>query len=113
MENLIRSMIQDGSLNATMSNAPGQPAVLTFSLSGPILTEAQMQRELAGSAERIRGLTQDIKQTDRMLTHEKDYVTFAKKMKAKGSKFEGQDQGIGGEMEWNALEEEELMTGVF
>jgi COP9 signalosome complex subunit 3 len=113
MEGLIRSMIQEGSLNATMSNTSGQPAVLTFSPSGPILTEAQMQRELAASAERIHALTQDIKQTDRMLTHEKDYITFVKKMKAKGNKFEMQDQGIGGEMEWNAMEEEELMTGVF
>jgi COP9 signalosome complex subunit 3 len=113
MESLIRSMIQEGSLNATMSNVPGQPAVLTFSPSGPALTEAQMQRELAASAERIHTLTQDIKQTDRMLTHEKDYITYAKKLKAKSSKYEMQDQGIGGEMEWNAMEEEELMTGVF
>ena len=113
LETLIRSMIKDGSLNATMSNSPGQDAVLTFSPGGPVLTEAQMQRELAASAERIHGLTQDIKQTDRMLTHEKDYITFAKKMKSKGNKFEMQDQGIGGEMEWNAMEDEELMTGVF
>ena len=112
MEALIRSMIQDGSLKATMSNSPSQPAVLTFS-TGPVLSEAQMRSELIVAHERIQGLSQHIKQTDRMLAHEKDYVNFAKKMKAKGNKFDMQDQGIGGEMEWNAMEEEELMTGVF
>lgn len=113
MENLVRSMIEEGSLNATLSNASGQTAVLTFSPSGPVLTEAQMQKELAASAQRIQSLTQNIKQTDRMLTHEKDYITYVKKMKAKGSKFESQDQGLGGDMDWNAMEEEELMSGVF
>ena len=105
-------MIQDGSLKATMSNSPGQPAVLTFS-TGPVLSEARMQAELIAAHERVHSLQQHIKQTDRMLTHEKDYVNFAKKMKAKGNKFDMQDHGIGGEMEWNAMEEEELMTGVF
>lgn len=113
MEALVQSMIQDGSLNATMSNSPGQPAVLTFDTRGPVLPEAQMKVELAEASERIKAVTQHINQTDRMLTYEKDYVTYAKKQKASASKFNNQDQGIGGEMDWNAMEEEELMSGVF
>jgi COP9 signalosome complex subunit 3 len=113
METLVRNMIQDGSLKATLSNAPGQPAVLTFDARDPILTEAQMQAEFAAAAERINGVTQHIKQTDRTLTHEKEYIVHVKKQKASASKFGSTDQGIGGEMDWNAMEEEELMSGVF
>lgn len=113
MEALLRSMIEEGSLYATMSNTSGEPAVLTFQTAGPVLTEPQMQAELAAATERILNVTQHIKQTDRALTHEKEYLAHLKKQKASASKFLTADQGIGGDMDWNTLEEEELMSGVF
>ncbi|KAG0651900.1 COP9 signalosome complex subunit 3 [Hyphodiscus hymeniophilus] len=113
MEALIRNMIQDGSLMATLSNPPGQPAVLAFDNKGPILTEAQMKAEFAAAAARISRVTQNIKQTDHMLTHEKEYIAHMKKQKASMSKFGTHDQGIGGEMDWNVMDDEELMTGVY
>jgi len=107
VENLVQTMIQDGSLNGTMSTINGV-AVLTFTAGGPVLTEAEMHRELLASTQRIHALTQDIKQTDRALTHEKDYISYSKKMKGKGNKFEEQDPGF---TDWNTVEEEEdLMT---
>ena len=113
MEALVQGMIQDGSLKATLSNTADQPAVLTFDYTGPTLTEAQMQAEFGAAAERITAITQNIKQTDHTLTHEKEYIAHVKKQKASQGKFNGQDLGIAGDMDWNAVEEEELMSGVF
>ena len=113
MERLVRDMIQDGSLKATLSNGPGQSAVLTFDNKGPVLSEAKMQAEFAAASRRISAVTQDIKRTDHMLTHEKEYIAHVKKQKASQSKFSTTDQGIGSDMDWNAMDEEELMTGVF
>ena len=113
METLIRAMIQDGDLNATMSNAPGQPSVLTFHIGGPVKTEQEMKVALADVTGRVKAVTEQIHETDRRLTNEKDYITYAKKQKASQGKYSSQDQGIGGEMDWNAMEEEELMQGVF
>jgi COP9 signalosome complex subunit 3 len=111
-ETLIKSMIADGTLNATMSNSPNSPAVLTFKSDGPILSETQIQRELAASTERIQALTQEIKQTDRMLTHDKEYIKYAQKQK-KNAKNSQADQGIAGaEMDWNSMEDEDIM-GVY
>jgi COP9 signalosome complex subunit 3 len=112
LEALIQTMIQDG-LNATMSHSAGQPAVLTFDDRGESKTEAEMKVEIAQKTENIKALTEHIRQTDRQLTHEKDYITYAKKQTASQDRPKSQDQGIGGEMDWNPMEEEELMTGVF
>ena len=111
-ETLVRSMISDGTLKATLSNAPGKPAVLTFVTGDPVLSEGQMRAELAAASRGVRFVTENIKVTDRMLTHEKEYIAFAKKAKAKAGK-DMNDPGIGGEMDWNTMEEEELMSGVF
>ena len=111
-ETLIQSMIADGTLNATMSSSPNSPSVLTFKSGGPILSEAQIHTELAASTERIQYLTQEIKNTDRMLTHDKEYIKYAQKQK-KAAKNSQVDQGIaGGEMDWNSMEDEDIM-GVY
>lgn len=78
-ENLVRAMIRNGDLHATLSDPPTGPSILTLLSSGPVLTEAQMQTELATTTARIHALTKEIKQTDRMLTHEKEYIKFALK----------------------------------
>jgi len=109
MENLIQDMIQEGSLKAEISIVQGQP-YLTFNTFGLALSEKEMRSQFAAAAERVDFVTQTIRQTDRMLTHEKEYIAYVKKQKASMTRSP-QDQGLGGEVDWN--EEEELMTGVF
>ncbi|KAF4625807.1 hypothetical protein G7Y89_g12357 [Cudoniella acicularis] len=110
-ETLVRSMIAEGSLHASLTSFPDQPPVLAFSVHGPVLTEKQMQMELATSTIRIKALTQEIKNTDHMLTHEKEYIKYAQKQKKNTKSM--QDQGIAvTDMEWNGVEDEDLM-GVF
>ena len=111
VETLVQSMITEGILNATMSNSPNSPAVLTFKSGGPVLSESQARTELAASTKRIQSLTQDIRNTDRMLARDKEYIKHAQKQKnaAKNSQV---DQGIAGaEMDWNSMEDEDIMDG--
>lgn len=114
-EILIQNMINSGELHATMSTSATGPSILTFSPKGQVLTESQMQRELAGSTERIMALTKEIKQTDRLLTHEKEYIKFVQKQKKHNKTGGSGDQGIGGEnMDWNdAIEDEDIMGAMY
>lgn len=112
-EQLVQSMISEGTLHATMSRSPNGPAILTFSTSGPVLSEAQIQVELLASTQRIQDLTQEIRQTDRMLTHEKEYIKHVQKQKKnKNSGLLGDVAGESG-MDWNAAEDEQLMGDLF
>ena len=115
-EALVRGMIQDGSLQATMSNSPNFGSILTFIAGRQTLSEAQMQQELAASTHRIQELTKEIKQTDRMLTHDKEYIKFAQKQK-KNSKMSSGDQAVsmgGPSMDWSGgIEDEDLMGGLY
>lgn len=112
-EQLVQSMISEGSLNATLSHPPNGPAILTFGLGAPIMTEDQMQKELQASKQRIQFLTQEIKTTDRLLTYDKEYVKYMQKLK-KNAKNGVTDQGISGpDMDWNPIEDEDIMAGVF
>jgi COP9 signalosome complex subunit 3 len=111
-EQLVRSMIADGTLDATLSNPPTGPAILTFGLSGSKLSERQVDDELQASKQRIQVLTAQIKRTDRMLTYDKEYLKFVQKQK-KNAKNGQVDQGIAGpDMDWNSLEDEDIMAGV-
>ena len=109
-EQLVQSMIADGTLHATMSRSPSGPSILTFSPGGPVLTEAQMKRELAASTERMQTLTQEIRQTDRMLTHEKEYIKYAQKQKK--NKNNPQESVGDVNMDWH-VEDEQLMGDLF
>jgi COP9 signalosome complex subunit 3 len=111
MESLIQDMIAQGELHASMSSSPNGPSILTFSPSGPVLSEAQIQRELAASTERIQALTKEIKQTDRMLTHDKEYIKFVQKQRKNAKQGSG-DQGIAVmDMDYNdAIEDEDIMA---
>jgi len=104
-------MIAQGELHATMSSSPNGPSILTFSTSGPVLSEAQIQRELAASTERIQALTKEIKQTDRMLTNDKEYIKFVQKQRKNAKQGSG-DQGIAVmDMDYNdAIEDEDIMA---
>ncbi|KUJ11933.1 uncharacterized protein LY89DRAFT_653469 [Mollisia scopiformis] len=115
-ELLIQNMIATGELHATMSPPTGGPSILTFSPTGQALTEPQMQRELVLTSERIVSLTKEIKQTDRILTHDKGYIKYVQKQ-SKNAKTSGAtgDQGISGpDMDWNdALEDEDIMGPMY
>jgi COP9 signalosome complex subunit 3 len=110
-ETLIRSMISDGSLHATLNNQ-----TLSFSASGPVLSEAQFQRQLAASTVQVKALTDEIKHTDHMLTHEKDYILWLKKQQKRSGVSRGLpgvlDQAIAGTgMDWEDNgDDEDLMA---
>jgi COP9 signalosome complex subunit 3 len=111
-EQLVRSMIAEGSLNATLSHPPTGPAILTFSPGGPKLSEVQIENELQASKQRIQTLTAEIKRTDRMLTYDNNYLRFVEKQK-KNAKNDAADQGIAGpDMDWNSMEDEDIMAGM-
>ena len=108
---LVKDMIDAGELQATLSQPTTGPAILTFSVTGPVLSETEMQRELQASAARINFLNTEIKNTDKILTHDKEYIKWAQKQKKNAKNG---DQGIAGsDMEWNVGDDEELMSGVF
>jgi COP9 signalosome complex subunit 3 len=74
-----------------------------------------MQNELAAATERIHALTKEIKQTDRMLTHDKDYIKYVQKQKKIAKQGTSGDQGISGaDMEWgDAIEDEDIMGSLY
>ncbi|KAH7356587.1 hypothetical protein BKA65DRAFT_495016 [Rhexocercosporidium sp. MPI-PUGE-AT-0058] len=107
-ESLVQTMIQRGDLQATLSRPPTGPSILTFSPSGTALTEPQMQRELAASTSRIQALTKEIKQTDRMLTHDKDYIRFVQKQNKNKATAEENPT-----TEWNDIGDDEDIMGMY
>ncbi|TVY83781.1 COP9 signalosome complex subunit [Lachnellula suecica] len=109
-ETLVRSMIADGSLHATVSSGSSSPSILTFLPPGTLLSEAVFQNQLAISTVQVKALTDEIKHTDHALTHEKDYVKWLQKQK-KG-KVINIDQGISGpDMDWQNDDEDLMATG--
>ncbi|KAK2625304.1 hypothetical protein QTJ16_005673 [Diplocarpon rosae] len=108
-ENIVQGMITHGELQATLSNPPTGHSILTFSPSGAALTEVQMQRELAASTVRIQTLTKEIKHTDRILTHDKEYIKYLQKLKKAGNKAIED-----GQSEWQDLgDDEDIMGGTY
>lgn len=119
-ELLIQNMIRSGELHARLTPPTGSsPSILTFSPTGQVLSEQEMQRELTTSAERIKALTKEVKQTDRMLTHDKEYIKHVQKQKKnpKGGPNSSHDFADAG-MEWNddadaLLEDEDIMSPTY
>lgn len=111
-ELLITNMIMAGELHATMSSPTTGPSILTFSPGGQSLTELQMQRELVSTSERVVSLTKEIKQTDRMLTHDKEYIKYVQKQKKNANKNSITAEQLGGpELEWNDVMDDEDIMG--
>ena len=108
-ETLIRQMIADGDLDATVSHPSNSQAVLSFNPTGPVLSESDVQLRLASSLERIKSIATDIKSIDRRLTYDKDYLKWAHKQK----KLDRSGLGDGEEAPWNPVEDEDLMSGNF
>jgi len=108
-ETLILQMIADGDLDATISHLSNSEAVLSFSPTGRVLSESDVQLHLTNSLERIKSIAIDIKSTDRRLTYDKDYLKWAHKQK----KLDRSGLGDGEEVTWNPAEDEDLMSGNF
>lgn len=110
VEQLVQSMINDGTLHATLSRPPGGPSILTFTPGGPSLSEGEMKKEMATATERIHTLTQQIKQTDRMLTHDKQYIQYVQKQrKSKNGPMHAASME---DPEW-IVEDEALMSDLY
>jgi COP9 signalosome complex subunit 3 len=107
VETLVSSMIAEGSLHATLTHPPNQSPILIFSQGGPVLSEKQTQTALAASTLRLKGLTDEIKTTDRMMTYEKEYIKYAQRVK----KTLNMDQAVG--VEWSGMDDEDLMGSLY
>jgi len=108
VETLVRAMIGSNELRATLSNA--SPPILTFASTGPVLSEGEMKRELAAATQRILALNSEIKKTDRVLTHDKDYIKhYQKQLKDKSNAEKG---GVSSDliMDFKDDDEEDLMA---
>ncbi|KAG9244495.1 hypothetical protein BJ878DRAFT_67584 [Calycina marina] len=110
IETLVQEMIDSGTLHASLSRPASNPAVLTLAPSGPSLPESVMRDKLAEATARIQALTHEIKEADRILTHDKEYIMHARKMRRQAKN--GDQAVYGVEMEWDANEGEDLMAGV-
>ncbi|CAD6448839.1 cd38d9f6-c3d7-435e-adbc-142e9d4496d3 [Sclerotinia trifoliorum] len=111
IEDLIQSMIADGTLPATMIRDQSGHAVLAFSPTGPVLSETQVQIDLVASTRRIQSLAKQIKVTDRVLTHDKRYLDSAQRAKSKAKKVGGVTVDP---MDWNTvIEDEDIMTEMY
>lgn len=115
-ETLVRdNMIANHELHATISPPGSNPLILTFSPKGQVLTEREMQTELATSADRIKVLTKEVKETDRMLTHDKEYIRHVQKQKKNIKVGTSHDVELGDNpMQWvdpdvDGLDDEDIM----
>jgi COP9 signalosome complex subunit 3 len=107
-EELVRDMITRGELHATLGTSPTGQSILAFSPSGQVLTELDMKKQLAASIHRIKTLTQEIKTTDRLLTHDKEYIKHAQKIK-KSTGDGAVDLGISQDF-YDPVEDEDIMS---
>ncbi|OBT80961.1 hypothetical protein VF21_00235 [Pseudogymnoascus sp. 05NY08] len=84
VEALVSNMISQGELRGALVSAQGdQPAFLRFAPTERVSDEAVVERELAEAMGRIETMVEDIKATDHLLTHEKEYLTWVRKQKKK------------------------------
>jgi COP9 signalosome complex subunit 3 len=110
VEDLIMEMISCGEVQGTLSRSSNQRAFLTFTPTGPASTESHVEEELADAMGRIKRMVEDIKTTDHLLTHEKEYLRWAHKQKKLGDANSG-DGYVGEELGWNIRpDDEDLMA---
>lgn len=110
VEDLVQSMIADGTLPATLICDQSGQAVLTFSPAGAVLSETHVQRELVASTQRIQSLAKQIKITNRIIVHDRRFIESAQRLKSKSKTVLGPADA----MDWaTANEDEDLMTEVY
>lgn len=112
VEALVSNMISEGELRGTLVGAQGdQPAFLRFAPTERVSDETLVERELAEAMGRIETMVEDIKATDHLLTHEKEYLTWVRKQKKKQVGASYADAYGGDEMGWMVgPDEEDLMA---
>ncbi|KFX99021.1 hypothetical protein V490_01991 [Pseudogymnoascus sp. VKM F-3557] len=112
VEALLSNMISQGELLGTLVAAKGdQPAFLRFAPTLQVSDETQVERELAGAMARIETMVEDIKATDHLLTHEKEYLVWVRKQKKKQVGASYADAYGGDEMGWIVgPDDEDLMA---
>jgi COP9 signalosome complex subunit 3 len=107
-ETLIMGMISRGDLDATIHRPQGEPAFLSFESSAPVLSESDVDRQLIRSLEMIKSMTEDIKNTDQQLTHDKEYLKWAHRQKKTVGAVN--DMFAGEELGWSNNPDEDLMA---
>lgn len=114
-EKLVRDMITQGSLDASVRQNPGGPAILTFD---PVqaLSESEMAKKLEAAVKSIQAVTKNLKQTDHKLTEDKEYLKWANKQRRGGNKGISALHSGTEEMDltWtgpDAVDDEDLMSG--
>lgn len=113
-ERLVRAMIAEGSLNASVRSNPGGPAILSFE-PVQVFTESQMAQKLGVAVRSIEAVTKDLKLTDHRLTEDKEYLKWANKQRKAGNKgsvgmmFAGNEEM---DLTWNGPDafDEDLMS---
>lgn len=110
VEGLIMEMISRGELQGVLARSSNGQPFLTFNPTGPVLTESRVEEELAAAMVRIKRMMEDIKTTDHLLTHEKEYLRWAHKQKKAGDANSGNGYA-GEELGWNiGPDDEDLMA---
>lgn len=109
MEELIKEMISCAELQGSLSRPSNQQPYLAFNARGELPTEVQIEEELADSMKRIQRMMEDIKVTDRLLTHEKEYLRWVVQQKKLGEANAA--SGYAEELGWNVgPDDEDLMA---
>lgn len=110
-EHLVADMISQGTLNANMKRTADSSAVLEFNPTDHVFSESDVQEQLVASTEQLKQLADDVKSTDRRLTHEKEYLKWVSKQKSNGKN--GATDGSDDFFNTNsaiAIEDEDLMA---
>lgn len=84
-EQLVRRMIKEGSLNASLGRSASGHTVLNFE-KVQALSESEMAQKLEAAIKSIKAVTKDVKQTDHRLTEDKEYLKWAHKQRRAGNK---------------------------
>lgn len=113
VESLVLNMISEGDLFATTSSSGGS-SILTFSPSGPILSESQIQQELVSTISRVQDISREISLTDRNLTYNPSFVRYLQRNKLGYKQRIGDMEGHGADygMNWDVdVDDEDIMGG--
>lgn len=113
VEAMIREMIDENSLRATMTVSETLGPVLHFDAVDAKLPEEELNVALAQATYRVKALTAEIKTTDRALTQHKSYVEhLVKNRNRKNGARSSFDAGMGGmDMDWNqVIDDEDIMN---
>lgn len=110
IEDIISEMISSGQLNASIVTSVSGGRYLRFNTvdEGKTLDEGTVGDQIAATLTKINGIKDDIKNADRFMTEQNDYLTHLKRFKnaTKGG-FSGDVVGL----PLIGLDEEDLMSG--